>query len=218
MADPVKKIAVPIDMLGLAIRHLANPVASDDAANKGYADMVAVQARTGAVADIAAQRAVPNGYATLDVDGKLPTDQLPALAITDTFVVGSEAEMLALTVERGDVAIRTDLQKSFILAVDGPTVLDNWKELLASGYVLSIDGMTGSITLSWQADIGDGAQTSFLLNHGLGTRDVQVAVLDAADEYADVECRVSRPSDQEVRVAFGTPAPAANAYRVVVQR
>jgi hypothetical protein len=218
MADPVKKIAVPIDMLGLAIRHLANPVAADDAANKGYADTVAALARTNAVADIAAQRGIANGYAALDVDGKLPIAQLPALVITDTFVVGNQVDMLALTAERGDVAIRTDLQKSFILAVDGPNNLAHWRELLSSGYVLSVNGLTGAVVLSWQADIGDGAQNSFLLTHGMGTRDVQVAVLDAADEYTDVECQVSRPSINEVRVAFGTPAPALNAYRVVVQR
>lgn len=214
----MKKIAVPIDMLGLAIRHLANPVAADDAATKGHADTVADQARASAIATIAAQRGIPNGYATLDVDGKLSLAQLPALAITDTFVVGSEAEMLALDVQVGDVAIRSDQQKSYILAIDGATDIGHWRELLASGYVVAVDGMTGYITLSWQTDIGDGVATSFLLGHGLGTRDVQVAVLDAADEYADVECRVTRPSDWEVRVEFGIAAPAANAYRVVVQR
>ena len=214
----MKKIAVPLDMLGLAIHHLANPVAADDAAHKGYADTIADQARATAIATIAAQRGIPNGYATLDVDGKLDLGQLPALAITDTFVVGSEAEMLALAVQVGDVAIRTDENKSYILAIEGGADIGHWRELLASGYVIAIDGMTGYITLSWQTDIGDGVATTFTLNHGLGTRDVQVAVLDAADEYADVECRVVRPSDWEVRVEFGIAAPAANAYRVVIQR
>lgn len=218
MADPVKKIAVPIDMLGLAIRHLANPVAADDAAHKNYADTVADQARATALATIAAQRGIPNGYATLDVDGKLDLAQLPALAITDTFVVGSEAEMLALDVQVGDVAIRSDQQKSYILAIAGATDIAHWRELLASGYVVAVDGMTGYITLSWQGDIGDGVATSFTLNHGLGTRDVQVAVLDAADAYADVECRVTRPSEWEVQIEVGTAPPPANAYRVVIQR
>lgn len=214
----MKKFAVPIDMLGLAIHQLAHPVADDDAATKDYADTVADQARSDAVAEIDGQRGVPDGYATLDVDGKLSPGQLPALAITDTLVVSSEAEMLALDVQVGDVAIRTDEQKSYILAIEGPGDLGNWRELLASGYVIAVDGLTGSVTLSWQAEIGDNVATSFLLGHGLGTRDVQVCVLDVADDYADVECRITRPSDSEVRVEFGGAAPAVNAYRVVIQR
>ncbi len=214
----MKKIAVPIDMLGLAIRRLANPVAADDAATKDYADTVANQARTAAVATIAAQRGVANGYASLDVDGKLSLAQVPAVAITDTVVVGSEAEMLALTAQVGDVAIRTDLRTTFILAIGGAGTLGHWRELLSSGYVITVDGLTGAVTLSWQAMVGDGTQTGFLLTHGLGTRDVQVAVLDVADDYAEVECRVTRPSADQVRVEVGIAAPAANAYRVVVQR
>jgi hypothetical protein len=218
MANPVKKIAVPIDMLGLAIRHLANPVAADDAAPKGYADTAAAAAQANAVAAIAAQRGVANGYASLGVDGKLDTTQLPALAISDTFVVATQAAMLALVAQRGDVAIRTDLTKSFILAVDDPTQLGNWKELLSTGYVLSVNGLTGAVTLSFQATIGDGAATSFPLAHGLGTRDVQVAVLDTADGYADVDCRVTRPDANTVQIDLGGAPPAAGAYRVVVQR
>jgi hypothetical protein len=96
MPDPVKKIAVPIDMLGQAIRHLASPVNGDDAATRDYADGQAAQARADAVADIIAQRGVPGGFASLTIDGTLDPSQLPALAITDTFVVASQAAMLAL--------------------------------------------------------------------------------------------------------------------------
>ena len=218
MANPVKKIAVPIDLLGLAIRHLAAPVAADDATTKGHAETVATAARAGAVADIAAQRGVAGGYASLDVAGKLPVAQLPALAINDTFVVASQAAMLGLAAERGDVAIRTDLGKSFILAVDDATQLANWKELIATGYVLSVNGLTGTVTLSFQATIGDGAATLFTLAHGLGSRDVLVSVLDTTDAWADVECRVTRPDANTVTVEVGGAAPAAGSLRVVIQR
>jgi hypothetical protein len=67
----------------------------------------------------------------LDGTGKLNTSVLPAIAITDTFVVASQAAMLALTAEVGDVAVRTDLSKSFILRTAGANVLANWQELLA---------------------------------------------------------------------------------------
>ena len=218
MADPVKKIAVPIDMLGQAIRHLASPVSGDDAATRDYADGQAAQARSDAVADILASRGVPGGFASLTLDGTLDPSQLPALAITDTFVVASQAAMVGLIAQRGDVAIRSDLGKSFILATDDPTQVGNWRELVASGYVLSVDGLTGVVRLAFQATIGDGVATSFTLAHGLGTRDVQVAVLDTADAYADVDCRVTRPDATSVTVEVGGAPPAAGAYRVVIHR
>jgi len=218
MATPVKKIAVPLDLLGQAIRHLAAPMAPDDAATKGAVDQAAAAARTGAVADVAAQRGIPGGYASLDVDGKLPIGQLPALAITDTFVVADQPSMLALPAQRGDVAIRTDLGKSFILATDDATQVGNWRELLATGYVMSVDGLTGAIRLAFQATIGDGIATQFTIAHGLGTRDVQVAVLDTADIWADVDCRVTRPDGTSVSIELGGAPPAVGAYRVVIQR
>lgn len=218
MANPVKKIAVPIDMLGQAIRNLAAPTAAGDATPKSYTDSAAATAQAQAVATIAAQKSVPGGYASLGVDGKLDAGQLPALAITDTFVVAGQAAMLALAAQRGDVAIRTDLNRSFILAGDDAGLAGNWKELLATGYVLSVNNLTGAVTLSFQATVGDGAATLFTLAHGLGTRDVQVTVLDTADAYAEVDCRVTRPDANTVVVEVGTTPPAAGALRVVIQR
>lgn len=86
---------------------------------------------------------------TLDGSGKLSTGVLPALAITDTFVVGSQAAMLALTVEVGDVAVRSDLNKTFILQTADPTVLGHWQELLTpTDLVSSVNGMTGAVSLT----------------------------------------------------------------------
>ena len=89
------------------------------------------------------------GVATLDSGGKIPSAQMPSISITDTFVVASEVAMLALTAERGDVAIRSDLNKSYILATDSPTTLADWKELLTpTDAVLSVAGQTGVISAS----------------------------------------------------------------------
>ena len=95
------------------------------------------------------QKAAANGVATLDASGLVPTNQLPALAITNTFVVASQAAMLALSAETGDVAVRTDLSKSFILTATPPSTLANWQELLTPpDAVSSVDGRTGTVTLS----------------------------------------------------------------------
>ena len=73
---------------------------------------------------------VANGLATLESDNKIPSAQLPAIAITDTFPVAWQAAMLALTAEVGDVAVRTNLNKSFILKTAGASTLANWQELM----------------------------------------------------------------------------------------
>jgi hypothetical protein len=87
--------------------------------------------------------------------GKILSSLLPAIAITDTFVVASQVAMLALTAETGDVAVRSDLNKSFILKGSDPTVLANWQELLTpTDAVLSVAGRTGAVTLI-SSDITD---------------------------------------------------------------
>jgi len=89
----------------------------------------------------------PSGIAELGADGKVPNAQLPALAITETHVVSGQTAMLALTsAEVGDVAIRTDLAKSFILQGTDPTVSGNWIELLSPpNEVTSVFGRVGNV-------------------------------------------------------------------------
>jgi hypothetical protein len=90
-----------------------------------------------------------DGLATLGADGLIPTTQLPALAITDTFEVASEAAMLALAAEKGDIAIRWDESKSYVLSDSDPSVLANWKLLRTpTDAVLSVAGLTGAISAS----------------------------------------------------------------------
>lgn len=90
-----------------------------------------------------------NGLAQLGADGKVPAAQIPAIAISDTFVVATQAAMLALTAERGDIAVRTDLNQSFILTAEPATTLANWQVLLTpTSPVTSVFGRTGAVTAS----------------------------------------------------------------------
>jgi hypothetical protein len=92
---------------------------------------------------------VSNGVATLDANGKIPSAQVPAIAITDSFVVASQAAMLALSAQTGDVAIRTDQNKTYILQGADPTVLGNWQELRTpTDAVQSVNGQTGAVTIT----------------------------------------------------------------------
>jgi hypothetical protein len=98
---------------------------------------------------------VPNGTASLNALGKIPTDQIPAISFSSVKVLGSQAEMLALSsAVVGSVVIRTDVNKNFVLAVADPTVLANWIELLTPAPpVQTVNGYTGTVSLS-KSDLG----------------------------------------------------------------
>jgi hypothetical protein len=117
------------------ITNLATPTSSGDAVSLGY---------------INGQLGVANGIAPLDGTGKVPIDHIPASAIAEVFVVNSQANMLAISgAGVGDIAVRTDLNKSFILQATPGSTLGNWVELLTpTDSVLSIDGLTGAVSLS----------------------------------------------------------------------
>lgn len=95
------------------------------------------------------QKGAANGVATLGSDGKLPSGQLPSLAIGETFTVTSQAQMLALTAQRGDTSLRTDLDPDgfFILVADDATILANWVQITAPGAVTAVNGQTGNVVI-----------------------------------------------------------------------
>lgn len=85
----------------------------------------------------------------LDANGKLVESIIPAVAITETYVVDSEIAMLALDAQVGDVAIRTDVSKSFILQSLPATTAANWVELLTpNSKVISVNGKQGAVVLT----------------------------------------------------------------------
>lgn len=167
-----------------ALKGLANGLASLDSTGKvpsaqlPTAPVTSVNGQTGAVslsiptqytdtmadsrvnAGITAVKGLANGLASLGSDGKLPTSQLPSLAITSTNVVSSQAAMLALSAEEGDVAIRTDNGKTYLLAGSDPTSLANWKEVTAGGAVTSVNGQSGNVSLS-TTNISEGTNLYF---------------------------------------------------------
>ena len=91
----------------------------------------------------------------LGTDGKLPSSVIPASAITDTYVANSQNAMLALSnAEVGDVCVRTDINKSFILQAEPYSTLSNWQELLTpTDAVTSVNSQTGAVVLT-ASDVG----------------------------------------------------------------
>lgn len=148
---------------------------------------------SGLVSDLAGKlpvssRNTASGVAGLDADGKISKSQLPALAITDTFVVGDEAGMLALsTAETGDIAIRTDLHTTFILTAEPYDILSNWVELLAPlAGVSSVAGYDGVVTA---------AQLLMSLN------------LDKVDNTSDAEKPISDLTQAAIDAKWGNDTP-----------
>jgi hypothetical protein len=83
------------------------------------------------ITEIADSRGVADGIATLDSNGKLLSSQIPSITLSDFLgVVASESAMLALTGQRGDWAVRSDLQKTMVLTGDDASVLANWHEIV----------------------------------------------------------------------------------------
>lgn len=122
----------------------------------------------------ASARGAAGGVASLDANGKLPESQVPAVAITDVYAVSDQPGMLALDAQRGDIAVRSDINKSFVLQTEPATLLANWVELRTpTDAVLSVAGKTGAVALVL-ADI-DG-----LVGALAGKADDSVALTDAA--------------------------------------
>lgn len=98
-------------------------------------------------------KGVANGYVGLDANALIPTTHLPPLAVNEVFTAADQTAMLALTAQRGDMAIRTDNGKTYVLSTDDPTTLADWKEVTAAGSVVSVNGDTGVVVLD-AADVG----------------------------------------------------------------
>ena len=93
----------------------------------------------------------------LDSNGKLADSVIPAVAITDTYEASSQDAMLKLGAQKGDICIRSDLNKSFVLQTVPASTLGNWKELKTpTDAVLSVNGKTGAVTLNLD-NISDGS-------------------------------------------------------------
>jgi hypothetical protein len=102
--------------------------------------------------------------------------EVPALAITDTFVVNNQLTMLALDAQKGDVAIRTDINTTFILSTNSPTILADWKEILTPADGVTSVAMTvpTGLTVSGSPIISDGIlAVSFTSGYSIPTNTKQ---------------------------------------------
>ena len=113
----------------------------------------------------------------LKAGGTLDPAVMPSIALTSVTVVANQDARLALTAQPGDVAIQTDVSKTFILAVDGASVDAHWKEIITPAPVL---GSAASHDASDFATAAQGSKADSAVQPGsLGT-----AATHAATDFA----------------------------------
>ncbi|WP_232676663.1 hypothetical protein [Nocardioides sp. R-C-SC26] len=132
-----------------AHQHSADDITSGNLAAARIADGSLPVAKVTNLATLLAEKLTASSALNAALlTGTLPTSVLPALAINETFTVANQAAMLALTAQRGDMAIREDNGRSYVLSTDSPGTLADWKQILAAGQVQSVNGETGVVSLT----------------------------------------------------------------------
>lgn len=115
----------------------------DDALNRialVIVDQVLARAALGITLGI-----LPGNVPVIQSNSKLSPDIMPSVSVGERFDVASQAAMLALTAQFGDVAHRTDQGVLYWLLGNNPATLGNWVAINdPSGGVLSVAGLTGS--------------------------------------------------------------------------
>jgi hypothetical protein len=197
------QMAVPTASVALnaqKITGLADPTLAQDSATKAYTDLHVLTSAKG----------VAGGVASLDGSGLIPQAQLPLTAVTSVQVVASQAAMLALTAEVGDIAVRTDVNKTFILKTAGATVLANWQEMLTpTDSVLSVDGNTGAVDLtSYYLAKAGGTMTGALTLSGAPTVDLHAAT----KLYVDAVAGSATAAAASASAASSSATDAATTY------
>lgn len=181
LQDDVERLIQSFDLLDVLV------VMRDQTTGKIADDQLsAVIARLDAQGKIATS-ALPSSVVQKGADGKIDASVLPSIAIIDSYPVPNEASMLGLQCERGDIAIRTDLGRSFILTDLPPSKLSNWRELTSTN-VTSVNGQVGAITGLAKSGVNDDITQLTALSGPLRLGG------DAAGDYDAVTLRQLRAS------------------------
>jgi hypothetical protein len=94
--------------------------------------------------------------------GTISSSILPPVALTEVTVVASEVAQLALTAEEGDVAVRSDENKTYMHNGGSAGTMADWTELQTpTDTVLSVNGETGTVVLT-TSEISEDADHNYV--------------------------------------------------------
>ena len=119
---------------------------------------------TRADARITAARGAASGICPLDSNSLVPASNLPPVG-NSTWTVNSQATQTALTSAlKGDIALRTDNNLTYVLSNNTPTSFASWVPLLYP--VNSVNGSTGTVVLT-TSNVAEGSNLYFTNARGI---------------------------------------------------
>ena len=134
-------------------------------------------------------RGVPNGYAPLDGNGKINPSYLDSMNLIDVFTpVDFNAMLLLSSAKPGDIAYVQDDEKTYMLIGLPSNNHLNWKELNSAASVISINGLTGAVSIS-SDDLPEGSVNKYFTE--VRETEIQEAIDEAENKLDIIETAIS---------------------------